>query len=140
MEVRVVWGLLATMAILAPMSWFSSVDLPALGRPKMETKPDFMAPPAGSGARALELHVTRRWPGRRYGCLRARRIRRIAARGRAIRGPARRRGWIRDLPPGGIRADGRGAPRRSCGRRCSRFGRLPARRNRARARRGFRPG
>src|ERR1022692_3323704 len=103
MEVRVVWGLLATMAILAPMSWFSSVDLPALGRPRMETKPDFivdlpalgrprmetkpdfMAPPAGSGARALELHVTRRWPGRRYGCLRARRIRRIAARGRAIR-------------------------------------------------------
>src|SRR5690242_8544378 len=40
MEVRVVCGLSATIAIFAPASAFSSVDLPALGRPSIETKPD----------------------------------------------------------------------------------------------------
>src|SRR5579885_872740 len=40
MEVRVVWGLSATMAILAPTTAFRSVDLPAFGRPRMETKPE----------------------------------------------------------------------------------------------------
>src|SRR5579862_999632 len=39
-EVRVVCGLSATMAIFAPTSAFNSVDLPALGRPRIETKPD----------------------------------------------------------------------------------------------------
>ena len=54
MEVRVVCGLLATMAILAPISAFSSVDLPALGRPRMETKPEFMVQ-ARTCARARSL-------------------------------------------------------------------------------------
>src|ERR1039458_6033074 len=40
MEVRVVWGLSATMATFWPISAFSSVDFPALGRPRMETNPD----------------------------------------------------------------------------------------------------
>src|SRR5579864_6277874 len=40
MVVRVVCGLSATMAIFAPTRAFSSVDFPALGRPRMETKPD----------------------------------------------------------------------------------------------------
>src|SRR5574340_1032022 len=41
MAVRVVWGLSATMATLVPTSAFSSVDLPVLGRPSMETNPDW---------------------------------------------------------------------------------------------------
>src|SRR5579862_8190784 len=54
MDVRVVWGLSATMAILAPIKRFSSVDLPELGRPINETKPDFMSVfPSGGIA----------WPG-----------------------------------------------------------------------------
>src|SRR5271157_6037857 len=40
MVVRVVWGLSATIAIFEPTSAFSSVDFPALGRPRMETKPE----------------------------------------------------------------------------------------------------
>src|SRR6266550_1330409 len=39
MEVRVVCGLAATIASLVPSSAFSSVDLPALGRPRMVTNP-----------------------------------------------------------------------------------------------------
>src|SRR5205085_4274102 len=40
MRLRVVCGLCVTMAIFSPTSAFSSVDLPALGRPMMETKPE----------------------------------------------------------------------------------------------------
>src|ERR1700722_19873954 len=40
MEVRVVWGLSATMATFWPTRALSSVDLPALGRPIKETKPE----------------------------------------------------------------------------------------------------
>jgi len=40
MRLRVVWGLRVTMASFSPTSAFSSVDLPALGRPMMETKPE----------------------------------------------------------------------------------------------------
>src|SRR5215813_5367879 len=40
MEVRVVCGLSATMATFCPTSALSRVDLPALGRPTIETKPD----------------------------------------------------------------------------------------------------
>jgi hypothetical protein len=36
----VVCGLGVTMASFSPTSLFSSVDLPALGRPMMETKPE----------------------------------------------------------------------------------------------------
>src|SRR5277367_602672 len=39
--VRVVWGFSETMASLPPTSAFSNVDLPALGRPAMETKPEW---------------------------------------------------------------------------------------------------
>ena len=39
-DVRVVCGLSATMATFCPTRAFSSVLLPALGRPMMETKPD----------------------------------------------------------------------------------------------------
>ena len=38
--VRVVWGLSATMETFWPTRAFSSVDFPALGRPRIETKPD----------------------------------------------------------------------------------------------------
>src|ERR1700674_2043895 len=40
MEVRVVCGLSATMAIFAPTRALSSVDLPALGRPNIDTNPE----------------------------------------------------------------------------------------------------
>src|ERR1043166_7849952 len=40
MEVRVVCGLSATMATFCPTSALSRVDLPALGRPMMETNPE----------------------------------------------------------------------------------------------------
>src|SRR5215469_2322074 len=40
MEMRVVCGLSVTMATFWPTSAFSSVDLPALGRPMMDTKPE----------------------------------------------------------------------------------------------------
>src|SRR5438105_15658024 len=40
MAVRVVCGRGATIASLVPNSAFSSVDFPALGRPRIETKPD----------------------------------------------------------------------------------------------------
>src|SRR5277367_1086394 len=114
MDVRVVCGLLATIAILAPMSWFSSVDLPALGRPRIETNPDFIAPPAANAAHAPGLRAGHRWPGYRCGCRPARRILRIAARDRAIQLPVRRRWWIPSLPPDEIRADRPGAPHRNC--------------------------
>jgi hypothetical protein len=37
---RVVWGLGEIMAIFSPMSRFNKVDLPTLGAPIIETKPD----------------------------------------------------------------------------------------------------
>ena len=40
MRLRVVCGLCVTMASFSPTSAFSSVDLPALGRPMMETNPE----------------------------------------------------------------------------------------------------
>src|SRR5271169_2104721 len=40
MVVRVVCGLSATIAIFEPTRAFRSVDFPALGRPRMETKPE----------------------------------------------------------------------------------------------------
>ncbi len=40
MEVRVVCGLSETMASFPPMRAFNNVDLPALGRPRMETNPE----------------------------------------------------------------------------------------------------
>src|SRR5579862_2384302 len=39
MRLRVVCGLRVTIATFSPTRAFSSVDLPALGRPMMETKP-----------------------------------------------------------------------------------------------------
>ena len=41
MRLRVVCGLAETMATFSPMRAFSSVLLPALGRPRMATNPDF---------------------------------------------------------------------------------------------------
>src|SRR5437763_3721114 len=40
-DVRVVCGLSATIATFCPTRAFSRVDLPALGRPMIETKPDW---------------------------------------------------------------------------------------------------
>jgi hypothetical protein len=40
MRLRVVWGLGETMATFWPTSVLTSVDLPALGRPTIATKPD----------------------------------------------------------------------------------------------------
>ena len=42
MRLRVVWGLLVTMAIFSPTSALSRVDLPTLGRPTMVMIPDFL--------------------------------------------------------------------------------------------------
>src|SRR5437016_7665797 len=42
MRLRVVCGLAETIATFSPTSAFNSVDFPALGRPRMLTKPDFM--------------------------------------------------------------------------------------------------
>ena len=63
MRLRVVWGFLDVMEILTPRTVLSRVDLPALGAPRMATKPDLkvdfaglrsvsfmMAPPRGAGA------------------------------------------------------------------------------------------
>ena len=56
MRVRVVWGLWVTMASFWPRRALSRVDLPALGRPMMETKPERSAirsvSPTGDGAYA----------------------------------------------------------------------------------------
>src|SRR6516165_1639562 len=41
MRLRVVCGLAVTIATFSPVSAFSSVLLPAFGRPRMATKPDF---------------------------------------------------------------------------------------------------
>ena len=41
MRLRVVCGLAVTMATFSPVRAFSSVLLPALGRPRMATNPDF---------------------------------------------------------------------------------------------------
>src|SRR5271169_2285329 len=40
MRLRVVWGLRVTIATFSPTSALSSVDLPALGRPRIETNPE----------------------------------------------------------------------------------------------------
>src|SRR5689334_3873336 len=40
MDVRVVWGFSDTIATFPPTRAFNRVDLPALGRPMMETKPE----------------------------------------------------------------------------------------------------
>src|SRR5580700_11423739 len=40
MRLRVVWGLGEMMASFSPTSAFSSVLLPALGRPRMQTNPE----------------------------------------------------------------------------------------------------
>src|SRR5580704_12405820 len=40
MEVRVVCGLSETIASFPPIKAFNNVDLPAFGRPRMETKPE----------------------------------------------------------------------------------------------------
>ena len=41
MRLRVVWGFGLMMARRSPTSEFSSVDLPAFGRPKIQTKPEW---------------------------------------------------------------------------------------------------
>src|SRR5580700_7080189 len=41
MRLRVVWGFGLMMARRSPTSAFSSVDLPAFGRPKIQTKPEW---------------------------------------------------------------------------------------------------
>ena len=41
---RVVWGLSEVMAILLPTKAFSSVDLPALGRPTKQANPERWSP------------------------------------------------------------------------------------------------
>src|SRR6476619_4943268 len=56
MRFLVVCGLSETMAIFVPTSRLSSVDLPALGRPTRETKPDFM------GGRGCGLRASRFGP------------------------------------------------------------------------------
>ena len=42
MRLRVVWGLLVTMAIFSPTRALVRVDFPTLGRPTMEIMPDFV--------------------------------------------------------------------------------------------------
>src|SRR5271169_2220245 len=54
MRLRVVCGLRVTMASFSPTSAFSSVDLPALGRPMMETNPERNAMSGGPDLSGLE--------------------------------------------------------------------------------------
>ena len=42
MRLRVVWGLLVTMATFSPTRALVRVDLPTLGRPQMVMMPDFL--------------------------------------------------------------------------------------------------
>ena len=92
MRVRVVCGLSETIATFWPTSRFSSVDLPALGRPTSATKPAFMriAPRPGNRESRAPGPLRRRAPA--------------STRGRGARGGAPR--------PGFPRRD-----RRSCGPR-----------------------
>ena len=106
MDVRVVCGLSATMATFVPTSAFSSVDLPAFGRPRMETNPD--RNPA-LAARSLHSCATvcdfadphllhaQLVAGQHFDAdaVAFHRLRPAAARGRAIPSPARRRWWTR---------------------------------------------
>src|SRR5688572_28500343 len=60
MRVRVVCGLSETIASLCPTMRLSSVDLPALGRPRKETKPAFITSARASfrgRTRAARDHV-----------------------------------------------------------------------------------
>src|SRR5215469_13079128 len=57
MEVRVVCGLSATIASFCPIRALSSVDLPALGRPTMETNPERKFSLMGNGLRFDEAHL-----------------------------------------------------------------------------------
>src|SRR5208283_373985 len=54
MRLRVVCGFRVTMASFSPTSAFSRVDLPALGRPMMETKPERNAMSGGPDLPGLE--------------------------------------------------------------------------------------
>src|SRR5436853_2486659 len=67
MVVRVVCGLSATIAIFDPTSAFNSVDLPALGRPRIDTNPERKSAAApspcgaasfmGDGLRFTDTHL-----------------------------------------------------------------------------------
>src|SRR5919199_1099457 len=57
MLVRVVCGLRPTMAIFSPNSAFSSVDLPAFGRPRIETKPALVLNALFHGRRLGDTHL-----------------------------------------------------------------------------------
>ena len=62
MRVRVVCGLSDTMASLWPTMRLRSVDLPALGRPRNDTKPDFMATSILDGRRLAAAQADLRNP------------------------------------------------------------------------------
>src|SRR5271170_85260 len=51
MRVRVVCGLAVTIATFSPIRALSRVDLPALGRPRMDTNPDFKTETSPSSPR-----------------------------------------------------------------------------------------
>src|ERR1700693_848773 len=117
MAVRVVCGFSETIASLPPTKAFNSVDFPALGRPRIETKPEWNAAPGACIMRGSEIRFPARlWrrahaplsirpqPARRFESLRA-----PASRPRAEPVPATRLRdlqwwWIRFLPLDGIRA------------------------------------
>src|SRR5690242_8531302 len=56
-DVRVVCGWFATIATFCPTSAFSSVDLPAFGRPTMETNPDLNGLSMRDGFRLAEANL-----------------------------------------------------------------------------------
>ena len=104
MRVLVVCGLSETMASLVPTSRFSSVDLPAFGRPMNETNPDFIRPFAscrrvlgvlGALAAAADPHLVDPPPlGVEHldaSARRSRTARRPPARGRGATADSRRR-------------------------------------------------
>src|SRR5579884_4424053 len=59
MRLRVVCGLLVTMASFSPTRAFSSVDLPALGRPRMQTYPERRAMRFRCAEKLYQLHLAR---------------------------------------------------------------------------------
>src|SRR5260370_26619806 len=88
MRLRVVCGLEVTMAIFCPTRRFSRVDLPALGRPMMATKPE--RNPGLSGTGMWAVVVSRISLGRRF------RVISFCGRDGCARGPSR--GRLRHVP------------------------------------------
>ena len=114
---RVVCTLWVTIDTLAPTSWLTSVDLPALGAPISATKPERVGTGRESGRGLTVLSSSRQCPSRSQTPSRTRTAWRPPARPRAWSGRCRSPAQMPDLAPHREAAD-RGPALR--GRRCGR--------------------